>query len=68
MKRPEDFFTIYKQSAWDKDIKSMIGLYDDSVVIFDMWERGYQTGLTEWSIVIRDLVRFLRGRKGQGDI
>ncbi|GHN01821.1 hypothetical protein WSM22_33100 [Cytophagales bacterium WSM2-2] len=54
MKNIQDFFTIYKQSAWEKDTASMIGLYDDNVVIFDMWEHGYQTGLTEWSVVIKD--------------
>jgi len=54
MKRPQDFFTIYKQSAWDKDTESMIALYHTDVVIFDMWNQGYQTGLTEWSNVITD--------------
>ncbi len=54
MKTPQDFFTIYKQSAWNKDVESMIGLYDDNVVIFDMWKQGYQTGLTEWSAAIKD--------------
>ena len=32
----------------------MIGLYDDNVVIFDMWDRGYQTGLAEWSAEIKN--------------
>jgi len=54
MKRVEDFFTIYKQSAWEKDTTAMIGLYDDNVVIFDMWDRGYQTGLAEWSAEIKN--------------
>jgi len=54
MKRIQDYFTIYKQAAWDKDIESMIGLYDDNVVIYDMWTNGYQTGLAEWSSVIKD--------------
>lgn len=54
MKSPQDYFTIYKQSAWDKDAESMIALYHDNVVIFDMWNQGYQTGLTEWSNVIKD--------------
>ena len=54
MKKVQDFFTIYKASAWEKDIQSMIGLYDDNVVIFDMWEHGYQTGLTAWSVAIKD--------------
>lgn len=54
MKKIQDYFTIYKQSAWEKDTRSMIGLYDDNAVIFDMWKQGYQTGLAEWSIVIKD--------------
>jgi ketosteroid isomerase-like protein len=54
MKTLQDFFTIYKQSAWEKDVERMIGLYADDVVIFDMWEKGYQTGLSEWSVVIKD--------------
>jgi ketosteroid isomerase-like protein len=53
MKQLQDFFTIYKQSAWNKDTESMIALYHDNVVIFDMWNQGYQTGLTEWSNVIK---------------
>jgi ketosteroid isomerase-like protein len=54
MKQLEEFFSIYKQSAWEKDTESMTGLYDDNVVIFDMWEKGFQKGLEEWSIVIQD--------------
>jgi ketosteroid isomerase-like protein len=54
MKTPQDFFTIYKQSAWDKDSESMIRLYDEKVVIFDMWMHGYQNGLATWSGVIKD--------------
>jgi ketosteroid isomerase-like protein len=53
MKTLQDFFTIYKQSAWNKDAESMVGLYNDDVVIFDMWIQGYQKGLSEWSTVIK---------------
>jgi ketosteroid isomerase-like protein len=59
MKRPQDFFTIYKQSAWDKDTESMIALYHDNVVIFDMWALGYQTGMAEWSKVINNWLGLL---------
>jgi ketosteroid isomerase-like protein len=54
MRKSQDFFTIYRQSAWDKDVESMVGLYHEKVVIFDMWKQGYQTGLKEWSVVIQD--------------
>ncbi|MCE7861934.1 MAG: hypothetical protein DYG99_00175 [Bacteroidetes bacterium CHB5] len=63
MKQPHDFFTIYKQTAWNKDIESMINLYDDDVVIFDMWATGYQTGLTEWSRAIKDWLSSLGEEK-----
>jgi ketosteroid isomerase-like protein len=53
MKQLQEYFTIYVQAAWDKDIESMIRLYDHNVVIYDMWTNGYQTGLTEWSGVIK---------------
>lgn len=50
----KDFFTIYKRSAWEKDAKSMIELYDDNVLVFDLWEHGYQVGLKNWSAAIED--------------
>jgi ketosteroid isomerase-like protein len=45
---------MYEQAAWDKDFEKMIGLYSEQVVIFDMWENGYQTGLAAWADVIKD--------------
>jgi ketosteroid isomerase-like protein len=63
MKTLQDYFSIYKQSAWEKDIETMIGLYHHDVVIFDMWMQGYQTGLTGWSIVIKDWLGSLRDEK-----
>ena len=54
MKQIQDYFTIYKQAAWDKDIEEMIGLYDDNVVIYDMWTKGYQIGIAEWAKEIND--------------
>lgn len=54
MENIEDFFTVYKQSAWEKDIESMLGLYADDVVIFDLWEVGYQKGKSAWSLVLNE--------------
>jgi ketosteroid isomerase-like protein len=50
----QDFFTIYKRSAWEKDAKSMIDLYDNDVLVFDMWQYGYQAGLKDWSAAIEN--------------
>jgi ketosteroid isomerase-like protein len=54
MEKIQDFFTAYSQAAWEKDVARMIGLYHQKVVIFDLWEQGYLTGLAAWSGVITD--------------
>lgn len=54
MNQLQDFFNIYAQAAWDKDIEKMTGLYGEQVVIFDMWDKGYQTGLPAWAEVIKE--------------
>jgi ketosteroid isomerase-like protein len=63
MKKIQDYFIIYKQSAWEKDTESMVALYDENVVIYDMWNQGYQTGLAGWSVVIKDWLRSLGEEK-----
>jgi ketosteroid isomerase-like protein len=52
MKRPHDFFDIYRQSAWERDAARMVALYDQEVLIFDMWAHGYQRGLQAWGAEI----------------
>lgn len=50
----EDFFKIYQKSAWNKDSSSMIKLYDEHALIFDMWDQGYISNPSEWSKIITD--------------
>lgn len=50
----EDFFKIYQKSAWDKDTTSMINLYDEHALIFDMWDQGYISNPSEWRKIIID--------------
>jgi ketosteroid isomerase-like protein len=54
IKQVEDFFTLYKTFAWEKDSESMISLYDEQVLIFDMWGEGHCSGLVAWSVIIKD--------------
>lgn len=63
MNQLQDFLNIYAQAAWDKDIEKMVGLYGEHVVIFDMWDKGYQTGLTAWADVIKDWLSSLGEEK-----
>ena len=59
-----DFFKCYKKAAWDKDISSMINLYDENVIIFDMWGvKGFSSGLKEWSVEITDWLTSLKDEK-----
>jgi ketosteroid isomerase-like protein len=54
MKQAEEFFTRYQQFAWEKNSEGMINLYDEHVVVFDMWGDEQNVGLTAWSRIIRE--------------
>lgn len=58
-----DFFDCYKKAAWEKNISGMINLYDENVVIFDMWGKGFVNGLTEWSVEITEWLSSLNDEK-----
>jgi ketosteroid isomerase-like protein len=55
-----DFFSLYKDFAWKKDSEGMINLYDENVVVFDMWNKGHYSDLTEWSGVIKQWLGSLK--------
>jgi ketosteroid isomerase-like protein len=55
-----DFFSLYKEFAGAKDSESMIKLYDENVVVFDMWNKGHYLGLAEWSSVIKQWLGALK--------
>ncbi|WP_423148121.1 nuclear transport factor 2 family protein [Rubrolithibacter danxiaensis] len=63
MEQVSDFFTLYKNFAWEKDSESMIKLYDNHVVIFDMWNKGHYSGLTEWSGIIKQWLGSLKDER-----
>jgi ketosteroid isomerase-like protein len=49
-----DFFHVYKRAAWERDYHSMVNLYDENVIIYDLWNLGYSLGLHEWSASIKE--------------
>ncbi|HSD05860.1 nuclear transport factor 2 family protein [Flavobacterium sp.] len=63
IKNISDFFASYKKAAWEKDCDTMITLYDDKVLIFDMWDKGFCSGLEEWSSVITSWLTSLKEEK-----
>jgi ketosteroid isomerase-like protein len=63
IKNISDFFEYYQKTAFEKDIPGMINLYDDNIVIFDMWEKGFSLGLKEWSSAITEWLTSLKNEK-----
>lgn len=59
----EDFFKIYQNAAWNKDISAMIYLYGKNVVIFDMWDQGYITNAEDWHKIIFEWLNSLGEEK-----
>jgi ketosteroid isomerase-like protein len=47
MEKPELFFKIYSQAAWDKNAAMMVDLYSTDVMIFDMWDKGFYRGIDD---------------------
>lgn len=60
MNQPDDFFLLYKEFAWKKDSEGMIDLYDENVMVFDMWSHAYNSSITEWSGIITDWLGSLK--------
>jgi ketosteroid isomerase-like protein len=63
----KDFFEIYQNEAWGKDAKSMINLYSEHAVIFDMWDQGYNSNSSEWKKIINDWLGSLEEEKVKVD-
>ncbi|MFD2099775.1 YybH family protein [Flagellimonas iocasae] len=67
MKDIEDFFIAYKNAVWQKNAAELLSLYDENVVSFDMWDRGYYKNLQEWSPEIEDWLDSLADEKVKVD-
>jgi ketosteroid isomerase-like protein len=48
----EEFFKLYQHSVWYKNSSTMINLYDEQAVIFDMWNEGYNVNPSAWAKTI----------------
>ncbi|HEY4247093.1 MAG TPA: nuclear transport factor 2 family protein [Lacunisphaera sp.] len=46
--------TRYCTAALKKDAGAMLRLYDENVLLFDMWDRSAVRGLAEWAPIVRD--------------
>ena len=48
-----DLIAHYCTAALQKDAGAMLRLYDENVLLFDMWDRSAIRGLAEWAPVVR---------------
>ena len=48
MKEIEDLLLTYKTAVFEKDVETYASIFDDHVVVFDMWEKWSCQGLEDW--------------------
>lgn len=58
-----DFFSYYKETAWEQNTAGMINLYSDDVIIFDMWDNEVLYDLKAWASVITKWLTSLKDEK-----
>jgi uncharacterized protein (TIGR02246 family) len=48
MKEPESLFHTYKTSVFQKDLEAFISIFDENILVFDMWQQWTYEGLAAW--------------------
>jgi ketosteroid isomerase-like protein len=49
---PESLFASFSDAVWRKDVEAYLDLYDERVVVFDMWEAWAYDGLAAWRTMV----------------
>jgi ketosteroid isomerase-like protein len=49
---PETFFDAFSDAVYRKDVEAYLDLYDDNVVVFDMWQEWTYDGLPAWRAMV----------------
>src|ERR1700722_17302030 len=45
---PADLFDSFSDAVYRKDLEAYLELYDEHVLVFDMWQEWAYDGLSEW--------------------
>jgi ketosteroid isomerase-like protein len=48
----EAFFAALSDAVYRKDVAGYLELYDDNVVVFDMWQQWTYKGLAAWRVMV----------------
>jgi uncharacterized protein (TIGR02246 family) len=59
MKAIEALFETYKNSVYQKDVEAFTALFDEQVLVFDMWQLWTYEGLPAWRAMVNDWLTML---------
>jgi len=48
MKELESLFHTYKTAVFEKDLDAFVSIFDDNILVFDMWQQWTFEGLDAW--------------------
>lgn len=46
-------FETYRNAVFQKDLKAFIAIFDENILVFDMWGQWTYTGLTAWTTMAK---------------
>jgi ketosteroid isomerase-like protein len=49
---PEILFASFSDAVWRKDVEAYLKLYDEEVLVFDMWQEWSYHGLAAWGMMV----------------
>jgi uncharacterized protein (TIGR02246 family) len=52
MKKLQTLFELYTTAVFEKDLNTFISLYDEEVLVFDMWQQWSYAGLPAWKEMV----------------
>jgi ketosteroid isomerase-like protein len=53
MKGPEILFQLYKGAVFEKNVDAFVDLFDENVLVFDMWQQWTYEGLLAWRHMVK---------------
>lgn len=49
---PATLFAAFSDAVWRKDVEAYLALYDERLLVYDMWEAWAYSGLAAWRTMV----------------
>jgi ketosteroid isomerase-like protein len=49
---PESLFESFSDAVYNKDVEAYLALFDENILVFDMWQSWSYDGLPAWSTMV----------------